>query len=81
MRVRTFEHERACIGEESGVQAGGDFRGDRDSAGAAEIDRTRLSCGYSARIDPVHVGKIAPADVVINTTIKKRFSSPSRRVR
>src|SRR6185369_14552834 len=63
--VRTFKHERAGIGEQSRVQACCDFRGDCDSAGAAEtVDE--FSRGYSARIDPVHVGEIAPADVVIN---------------
>jgi len=78
MLVGAFEHKRPRIGHERGVEAGGNVTIDGNAGQARKVEY-ELGGGHHRRVDPVDVGKIAPAYVVVDVnketfieTIEKR---------
>ncbi len=74
MLIRTFEHERAGIGEHGGIKTSRDFRRNLD----ARLPRQavhQLRGGYGLGINPVHIGKCAAALVMVNVNQEPAFEA------
>ncbi len=76
--VGAFEHERSRVGHERGVEASGNIAIHRD-AGKAGKTENELGGGHHRRIDPVDVGEIAAAGVMVNVDEETVFEALEQR--
>jgi len=76
--VGAFEHERARVSHERGVEAGGNVAIDGDARKAGKTEN-KLGGGHHGGIDPVDVGKIAAAGVMVNVDEETFFQTFEKR--
>src|ERR1700686_4766413 len=72
--VSAFEHERTRVGHERGIEAGGNVAIDRN-AGETGQTINQFGGGHHRGIDPVDVGEIAAARVMVNVDEKTVFET------
>ena len=76
--VGAFEHEGARVGHERGVKAGGNVAIDGDASQAGQ-PVNQFGGGHHRGIDPVDVGKIAAAGMMVNVDEEAFFQSLEQR--
>src|SRR5580692_2380773 len=72
--VRSLKHERPSIRHQRGVKAGSNLRRKMRSRFASQAEHHFRRC-HGMRIDPVHVGKRPPADMMININQETVFQT------